>query len=87
LKEGGRRRGRKVEDTAFWDISLEDGMTKQEPSALGYNCATLFLGDINTGTWHFRLTGPQFSKLHFRRKQISGQKPKNGLDTKSDSDS
>jgi hypothetical protein len=24
---------------------------KREPSAWGYNWATLFLGDINTGTW------------------------------------
>jgi hypothetical protein len=29
-------------------------MTMQ-PSALGYNWATLFLGDINTGTWLSRL--------------------------------
>jgi hypothetical protein len=26
-----------------------------QPSARGYNWATLFLGDINTGTWPFRL--------------------------------
>jgi hypothetical protein len=24
---------------------------KREPSARGYNWTTLFLGDINTGTW------------------------------------
>jgi hypothetical protein len=29
--------------------------TKREPSARGYNWATLFLGDINTGTWPSRL--------------------------------
>jgi hypothetical protein len=28
---------------------------KREPSAWGYNWATLFLGDINTGTWPSRL--------------------------------
>jgi hypothetical protein len=28
---------------------------KMEPSAWGYNCATLFLEDINTETWPFRL--------------------------------
>jgi hypothetical protein len=28
---------------------------KREPSARGYNWATLFLGDINTGTWPSRL--------------------------------
>jgi hypothetical protein len=31
--------------------------TKREPSARGYNWATLFLGDINTGTWPSRLGG------------------------------
>jgi hypothetical protein len=29
--------------------------TKMEPSARGYNWVTLFLGDINTGTWPSRL--------------------------------
>jgi hypothetical protein len=29
--------------------------TEREPSARGYNWATLFLGDINTGTWPSRL--------------------------------
>jgi hypothetical protein len=33
--------------------------TKREPSARGYNWATLFLGDINTGTWHSRLVVSQ----------------------------
>jgi hypothetical protein len=28
---------------------------KREPSARGYNWATLFLGDTNTGTWPSRL--------------------------------
>jgi hypothetical protein len=28
---------------------------KREPSAWGYNSATMFLGDINTGTWPSRL--------------------------------
>jgi hypothetical protein len=26
-----------------------------EPSVCGYNWTTLFLGDINMGTWHSRL--------------------------------
>jgi hypothetical protein len=30
-------------------------VTKSEPSARGYNWVTLFLGDINTGTWPSRL--------------------------------
>jgi hypothetical protein len=30
-------------------------VTKREPSARGYTWATLFLGDINTGTWPSRL--------------------------------
>jgi hypothetical protein len=29
--------------------------TKRKPSARGYNWVTLFLGDINTGTWPSRL--------------------------------
>jgi hypothetical protein len=32
---------------------------KKEPSAWGYNRATLFLGDINTGTWPSMLWGPR----------------------------
>jgi hypothetical protein len=28
-------------------------------NARGYNCATLFLEEINTGTWPFRLGEPQ----------------------------
>jgi hypothetical protein len=28
---------------------------KRELSAYGNNCATLFLGDINTGKWHSKL--------------------------------
>jgi hypothetical protein len=28
---------------------------KREPSARGHNWATLFLGDINTGTWPSKL--------------------------------
>jgi hypothetical protein len=31
------------------------GNPEEEPSARGYNWATLFLGDINTGTWPSRL--------------------------------
>jgi hypothetical protein len=34
---------------------LELGLGEVEPSAWGYNRATLFLGDINTGTWSSRL--------------------------------
>jgi hypothetical protein len=30
---------------------------RREPSARGYNWDTLFLGDINTGTWPSRLEG------------------------------
>jgi hypothetical protein len=32
---------------------------QREPSARGYNWATLFLGDINTGTWSSRLEESQ----------------------------
>jgi hypothetical protein len=32
---------------------------KREPSAQGYNWVTLFRGDINTGTWPYRLGGSQ----------------------------
>jgi hypothetical protein len=35
---------------------------KKEPSARGYNWATLFLGDINTGTWPSRLGKSQMRK-------------------------
>jgi hypothetical protein len=31
------------------------GHDEKEPSAWGYNWATLFLRDINTGTWPSRL--------------------------------
>jgi hypothetical protein len=34
---------------------LYDPPNKQLPIARGYNWATLFLGDINTGTWPSRL--------------------------------
>jgi hypothetical protein len=30
---------------------------KREPSARGFNWATLFLGDINMGTWHLQVGG------------------------------
>jgi hypothetical protein len=33
--------------------------TKREPSACGYNRATLFQGDINTGAWPSRLVESQ----------------------------
>jgi hypothetical protein len=33
-----------------------------EPSARGYNWATVFLGDINTGTWPSRLGKSQMSQ-------------------------
>jgi hypothetical protein len=32
-------------------LRCESEATKREPSAWGYNWATLYLGDINTGTW------------------------------------
>jgi hypothetical protein len=38
----------------FTDIQTE-GLLRVKPSAWGYNRATLFLGDINTGTWSSRL--------------------------------
>jgi hypothetical protein len=31
--------------------------SKEQPSSLGYNWTTLFLGDINTGTWPIRFVG------------------------------
>jgi hypothetical protein len=31
------------------------GCDEKEPSAWEYNCSTMFLGDINTGTWSSRL--------------------------------
>jgi hypothetical protein len=37
------------------NTSTVDPATEREPSAQGYNWATLFLGDINTGTWPSRL--------------------------------
>jgi hypothetical protein len=33
------------------------GGEEREPSVWGYNWATLFLGDINTGTWPSKLGG------------------------------
>jgi hypothetical protein len=37
-------------------LTLVDAITvNAEPSARGYNWATLFLGDINTGNWPSRL--------------------------------
>jgi hypothetical protein len=36
--------------------------TKKEPSTRGYNWATLFLGDINTGTWPSRLGESQLRR-------------------------
>jgi hypothetical protein len=35
------------------------GGDEKEPSALGYNWATIFLGDINTGSWPSRLGEPR----------------------------
>jgi hypothetical protein len=34
---------------------MQNSFLMHEPSARGYNWATLFLGDINTGTWPSRL--------------------------------
>jgi hypothetical protein len=36
-----------------------------EPSAWGYNWATLFLGDINTGTWPSRLGSLEFERVKY----------------------
>jgi hypothetical protein len=35
-----------------------------EPNALGYNRASLFLGDINTGTWPSSLGDSRISDSH-----------------------
>jgi hypothetical protein len=37
-------------------------VTKREPSARGYNWATLFLGDINMGTWPSKLGESQMGQ-------------------------
>jgi hypothetical protein len=41
-------------DTSTVDLRVVRG-DEREPSARGYNSATLFLGDINTRTWPSRL--------------------------------
>jgi hypothetical protein len=38
-----------------FQYKFKPNINKREPSARGYNWATLFLGDINTGTWPSRL--------------------------------
>jgi hypothetical protein len=38
--------------------------TKREPRAWGYNWATLFLGDINTGIWNSRLGESRMRQRH-----------------------
>jgi hypothetical protein len=41
--------------TILWHHAWNPVATKREPSAWGYNWATLLLGDLNTGTWPSRL--------------------------------
>jgi hypothetical protein len=40
------------------------GGDEREASAWGYNWANLFLGDINTGTWPFRLRSLEFETVN-----------------------
>jgi hypothetical protein len=39
----------------LFQLGIEESLRRQLLSAWGYNRATLFLGDINTGTWSSRL--------------------------------
>jgi hypothetical protein len=43
---------------------------KWEPSTRGYNGATLFLGDINTGAWSSRLGESRMKDLRFSRRWL-----------------
>jgi hypothetical protein len=47
------RQSRLEADSTTFTVALRvvRGDEKREPSAWGYNRATLSLGDINTGTW------------------------------------
>jgi hypothetical protein len=47
------------------ELNLE-GLLRVKPSAWGYNRATLFLGDINTGTWSSRLGESQIGDSKMR---------------------
>jgi hypothetical protein len=42
-------------NTLEFIVSVFTTFNTRKPSARGYNWATLFLGDINTGTWPSRL--------------------------------
>jgi hypothetical protein len=52
-----------------------------EPSARGYNWATLFLGDINTGAWPSRLGG---GLEYFHRSPVSRKRRPKGNPVVSD---
>jgi hypothetical protein len=43
-----------VSDTSTVTLRVVEG-DEREPGAWGYNWATMSLGDINTGTWSFRM--------------------------------
>jgi hypothetical protein len=52
-----------IDNSSIWEIIFLFGLpvpltlpfTETEPSVWGWNRAALFLGDINTGTWPYRL--------------------------------
>jgi hypothetical protein len=50
---------------------------KREPSVLGYNWATLFLGDINTGTLRSRLGGLESETVKYEVMSPEGLGPEN----------
>jgi hypothetical protein len=49
--EGGRMEMRKGGKKEERKMARKKKQRKKEPSTWGYNWATLFLGDINTGSW------------------------------------